>query len=517
MSRLRAGRWKREPEAWLLAGFVLWSLLPIPLLLPLHGTFTGTYGLQVADQYQHMAFIRDAGEHLLASSRFDLAPDPHLFLHPLFVVSGLVWRAGGSIQLAFLVWLPVAIAVLFAGFALYVRRVLGGARGARLAALFLALFFFTPAAPLADWLSAGDGKFRFGTKLMGLEMFPGGYVWGGFAATISVGLMPLFLLGAERVLEPGRRAAGRSRRWYLGWTCLAGLLCAWLHPWQGMVLVVIVAGLFAWSRFDRSYLVLALPTAATLGPLAYYWALGHTHSAWQYVSRANDYDHFGYWLIASLAPFALAATGYFRAPGDDLQERVLRLWPLAAFAVFFGLQKSWFFHAFAATSLPLAILAVRGWRDLRLWRPLGVAAIAAVTIPGMVFMASQVHKARPERLLDDGEAQALRYLDSLPRPGGVLAPLETGQAVPAYAGRRAWVANYYWTPDYGRRRDLAAALFSGRLAPAQARALVREAGAPLLLSSCRRNADLSVPLRGMVERTRRFGCATVYELRPSRL
>jgi hypothetical protein len=495
-----------------LAALAIWALVPFTLLIGHHGVFNGSDGLQVADHLQHMAFIRDAGEHVLISSRFDLAPDPHVFLHPVFLLSGMLWRLGLSVQLAFLVWLPVAVGVLFAGYSAYVRRTFGDDRGTRLAALAIALFFFTPAGPLADWLG-GDPKLKFGTLVMGLEMFPAGFPWGGFAGTIAVGLMPLFLLGVERVLEPGRRRAGRSRRWYLVWTGVAGMLASWLHPWQGMVLLLIVGGLFLWSRLDRRYLILALPVTLTLAPLLYYAALGHTHSAWDYISRTNDYDHFGYWLVTSLVPLALAIPGYFRGPFDGVHERVLRLWPVAAVVLFFGLHQSWFFHSFSGISLPLAILAVRGWRELRLPRPVAVAAMLLVTVPGMAFMVSELFQKRSEHFLAGGEARALEYLDSSPRAGGVLAPLEVGQAVPAFAGRQAWVAHYYWTPDYGRRRDLAAALFSGRLAPAPARALVRNVGARFLLSSCRRNADLSRTLHGLVARTRRFGCATVYELR----
>jgi hypothetical protein len=503
-----------EPEPWLLAALVVWALIPFGLLIGHHGVFNGSDGIQVADHMQHMAFIRDAGEHVLISSRFDLAPDPHIFLHPLFLLSGALWRLGLSIQLAFLIWLPVAVGALFFGFAAYVRRTLGEDRRARLAALALALFFVTPATPLVDWLSS-DPKLRFGTLVMGLEMFPAGFPWGGFAGTIAVALMPLFLLGVARVLDTARRRPGRSRRWYLGWTSLAGVLASWLHPWQGMVLVLVLGGLWLWSRFDRRYLVLALPAALTVAPLVYYWALGHTNSAWSFVSRTNnDYQHFGTWLVVSLIPLAVALPAYFQGPVHDLQERVLRLWPAATVVLYFALDKSWFYHCFAGISLPLGILAVRSVRQLHVPRLVAVASVLAVTLPGMAFMVERLFERSSDHFLADGEAQALRYLDRAPRPGGVLAPLEVGQAVPAFSGRSTWVAHYYWTPDYGVRRDTAASLFAGRMTAAQARATVRQVGAPWLMSSCRRNADLTRPLRGLILRIHHFGCATVYELRP---
>ena len=35
----------------------------------------------------------------------------------MFVISGLLWRLGLSIQLSYMVWMPVGLIVLFAGFA----------------------------------------------------------------------------------------------------------------------------------------------------------------------------------------------------------------------------------------------------------------------------------------------------------------------------------------------------------------------------------------------------------------
>ena len=48
----------------------------------------------------------------------------------MYAISGLLWRLGLSIQLAYLVWAPVALLVLFLGSAAYVRRFLAG-RGSR--------------------------------------------------------------------------------------------------------------------------------------------------------------------------------------------------------------------------------------------------------------------------------------------------------------------------------------------------------------------------------------------------
>src|SRR5439155_25867837 len=135
----------------------------------------------------------------------------------------------------------------------------------------------TPATALVNLPGLGGHSLQFGTKVMGLEMFPAGYTWGGASpGAISVALMPLFLLGVERLLDASKRRAGRSASWYLSWTSLAGLFAAWLHPWQGMTLLVIVGGFVAWDRFARRNLVLALPVVATAAPALYMSALSHT-------------------------------------------------------------------------------------------------------------------------------------------------------------------------------------------------------------------------------------------------
>src|SRR5205807_3056760 len=140
--------------------------------------------------------------------------------------------------------------------------------------------------------------------------FAAGYAWSGGPAEIAVGLMPLFLLAVERVLEPSRRREGRSARWYMVWAGLAGMLASWLHPWQGLTLLAIVAGLIVWGRFERRYLALVVPIALTAAPLGYFFVLSHTHSSWMTVSRPNDYSHFGLWLVLGLAPLLLAVPGF---------------------------------------------------------------------------------------------------------------------------------------------------------------------------------------------------------------
>jgi hypothetical protein len=563
----------------------LWSLAPLVVLLVHVGGgeavgihtagFNGADGLQVDDQLQYLAWARDAGEHVLIANPFDIKPDPHLFLDPALALSGLAWRLGLSLQLAYLLWKPLAVALLFWGFAAYVRRLVGPDRWLRFAALALALFYFTPATALADWLGGGP-NLRFGTEVMGLETFTAGFPWGGYSATLAVAGMPLFLLGVERVLDPARRAPGRSARCYAIGAGLAGMATSWLHPWQGITLLVMVAGLVVWGRLDRRYLALArvrretsarfgcpdrgcqtshssaaiaelwrasrvaagaarrvpepavvdlraltLPVALAAAPLAYFAVLSRTRSSWGLSSHVVDYSHLGPWFWAGTGPLALALAGWLRRPGADVQERLLRLWPVAALLVYFGLHRTWFYHALVGLSLPCAVLAVRGFGALaRSWarprvllRAAGVAVALALTVPGMVWATTELDRTRNAHFVGADEARALGYLDRLRRPGAVLAAQPLGLMVPAFTGRRTWVGHYNWTPDYRARVGQAAALFGGRLGTADATRLVGGSGATFLIARCVDHADLGRLLAASVVSVRRFGCAAVYELR----
>jgi len=524
---------RRRPEVVLAALLGLWSLVALAVLLVHVGGgevvgihtagFNGSDGLQVDDHLQYLAWARDAGEHVLISNPFDTRPDPHLFLDPVLAPSGLAWRLGLSLQLAYLLWKPVAVAALFWGFAAYVRRLVGPDPGLRFLALALALFYFTPATALADWLSAGF-NLRFGTEVIGLETFTAGFPWGGYSGTLAVAGMPLFLLGIERVLDPARRAPGRSARFYAVGAGLAGMTASWLHPWQGITLLVMVVGLVVWGRLDRRYLALAVPVALAAAPLVYFAALSRTSSSWGLSSHVVDYAHLGAWFWAGMAPLTLALVGWVRRPGADVQERLLRLWPVAALLVYFGLRRTWFYHSLVGLSLPCAVLAVRGFGALArreawprgLVRTAGGAVALALTVPGMVWAVGELDRTRAAHFVRTDEARALGYLDRLRRPGAVLAAQPLGLVVPAFTGRHTWVGHYNWTPRYQARVGQAAALFGGRLGAADSTRLVRDSGARFVVARCVDHAELSRLLAPRLASVRRFGCAGVYELRTGR-
>ena len=99
-------------------------------------------------------------------------------------------------------------------------------------------------------------------------------------------------------------------------------------------------------------------------------------------------------------------------------------------------------------------------------------------------------------------------------PGGVLAPVYTGIAVPAYTGRETWIGAGSWTPDQPSGREDAEALFGGRLDAAAARgARAALAARASCCRDCHGRADILAPLAGFTDPPRRFGCATVWRVR----
>lgn len=514
----RVGIVTREERRLFLA-FLLWTLVPLAVFMVGPGRipsiwttpFVASDGMQVGDQLQYLAWIREAGQHVLFSNRFDTLDDPRLFFHPMFSLSGLAWKLGISLQVAYLLWKPVGVLALFTGFAAYVRRTVSGGAGDRVVALTLALFYLTPM--LAVMRFAGvEEEYLFPTMTVGLDMFPAAFAWGVYPTAIAVGLLPLAFLGMERIVDPDRRNPGRSGRWYVGWTAAACATASWLHPWQGLtVLLVAVAVVLMDRRNWRRYWGLRIPLGAAILPLAYYFVLSQTDSAWGTVSEPNDLPHHGRWLFyAALPLFAGAALGFWER-ALDFQGRVLRLWPLAGLVVYAGLDSSFFYHAFSGLSLPLAVLAVQGWRRLGLPRFLGVATAAALTLPGVAFSVDLLLDTGPAHFVTESEAAALAYLGRTDRPGAVLARESLATAVPAFAGRRTWTGHATWTPFNEQRKQRVEALFSGLLSAAEVRRTVTESRVSFAIEDCRA-PDLGRILGSQAQGARRFGCATVYSI-----
>ena len=509
-------------EALLLLLFAGWSLVPLAMavahLIQHGGVLGGSDGIGVVDHFQYLAWIREAGENGLISNRYDLVDESGVYLQPMWLGSGLLWAAGLPIQAGLLIWKPVCVALLFAGSAAYVRRMLEG-RGARLAALALALFYVPPVAVLLGRTGIGSEESDSLAYLFAFQLTPATYLWGYVQTAVAVGLMPVFLLALERLLDPERRRPGRSGGFYAAVVAGSGLIVSWVHPWQGIVLLAIGLGIAVWSGPRRTIRPLALPLAATLAPLVYFAVLARIDAAWGEGSEGTGLPHEWGRLALAIAPLALVAiAGAFALrplSRLDLQQRMLLVWPVATLLVYGLLDRTFFFNALSGLTIPLAVLAVLGARRLPRWA--AVAAVVAVTLPGLVNFAYELREGtgagNSPRYLEEGEAEALEFLDDSPRAGGVLTRLYLGQAVPGLSGRHTYVGHPSWTPRLDERVDVTERLFAGDLAPAEARSLVRRTGVAFVVQDCVERRDLTAALGPLVRRRHRFGCATVYELR----
>jgi hypothetical protein len=496
-----------------LAAAGLWGLAPVAYLglkaVTAHESMTGAAGPFPADQLQYLAWIRSSGEHVLAANGFDLGTGGHVFLQPMFLISGLLWRLGMDIAVSYLLWLPVTVAVLYIGFRRFIWDTLSEPM-ARAVTLVLALFFVTPAV-LVAWTSTG-------LWTIAGELAPSSGLHGYFPGSIATGLLALFMVGLDRVLDPPPET-GRVRGRYLGWTTAAGALMTWLHPWEGEVALLVILGLLLLARFRRSHLRLLVPAFGMALPLLYYLLLPRIDLAWKmaYLNSPSIRPN-PLLLIPALAPLVLlGAPGLVGAERWRPREQILWLWPLVALIAYFltpAVKDAP--HALEGMALPLLVLAARGWRRARLPRWFAVAAIALSTIPGLVYWFKLFHDALPydpqALLLRADETKALAYLERTPAPGGVLASLRISAVVPAYTGRRTWIGeDTRWTPNYDGRFAAVSALFGEGLSSQAARNFLYQVGARYLLADCEPGFSVARP-EPLIVKQQHFGCVAVYQL-----
>jgi len=498
------------------------SLAVLAALLTKGRALTGADGVLASDQLQYFTWIREASEHGLIGNRYDFAPDDRTFLHPGFLVSGAVHAVTGlSVPLSYLLWKPVAVALSFAGALAYVRRLLPPG-GAQRAALVMVLFAVMPASALVAWTNWGGNPRQYTFDFISGEMWTGQYLWGYLMTAIAVSLMPIVLLGVERWRRDRRTPT-------LVLSALGALIVAWLQPWQGATLALIVfvtEAIAARQGGGRpSAAVLAIPAAVGV-PSVYYWALSQWDSAWERASQSNAAGSqptwsWPWWAIAlTLAPLVLPAALAYRGRMRDWQEIAMRVWPFAALIVYLLPFGTFPYHSFQGLAIPLSILAVQGvvsvWPKPRL--ALVVAALALMTLPGIAHKlevaVNSVRAAGDPYFVFRGEQDAMDWLDRDTRSGGVLAPAYGGHMLPYKTGREVYVGALSWTPDWQQRVDDTQRLFEAAPYGPWARAFVRRTGARFVFVDCRPGLrDLTPVLAPVLEDVRRFGCASVYVVR----
>jgi len=223
--------------------------------------WTGVNGVYVQDVTQYLAWIRDASRHVLVSDLFVLRASPHDYLQPAIAISGGLVAIGMAPWLALALWQPVAVGGTFVAVRALVHGQLGGRLGRR-AALVLALF------------GASIGTFQ--------DLWLPWWTWGYVFGVLSLAAMVASLLLYEHALR------GAAPVWPAA--VLAGL-ASWLHPWQGAVLALIIAGAEGVLRTQppwspgaprrRSLSRPGLVLVAISLPLAYYELLDRADPAWR--------------------------------------------------------------------------------------------------------------------------------------------------------------------------------------------------------------------------------------------
>ena len=509
---------------FLFAGLSMWVFVLLNSKSTPNHIWTGTDGPFIGDQMQYLGWIEDSAQHVLIANPFISSPSVASFLQPGIAISGGLVRLGLSASAAYLAWKPIAVLLLFIAVRAYVRHLCTGT-AARRVALVVALFYISPMSDLSERFHWFHSLNAFTIEAAGLEMWPGLYLWGYPFTALCVAALLGALLAYER-----DRTSGRLRPW----APLLGLCCAWLQPWQGATLLIVImtteAVCLCRQRAVNVRLAIATGLATTI-PLVYYSILSHTDPTWVLSGKVNLVVYPWLPVLLSLTPLALVTILACRYRAPRFNDVAVRVWPVAALSIYclIALAHVGTFpsHALQGLSVPFAVLLVTVGQHIpfRLSSSFRTGVIVIIVVALLVVpsgwreMSSARTIGTPESgtvepiFITANEQQAFSYLKRDRLPGGVLAPVELGVAVPAETGRRTWVGIFSWTPDYQHRVMAAGNLFAGHLSPAAARHLVEDSGTGFLLSDCQHHANL-VPVLGRLLRSHQeFGCVTVYLLR----
>lgn len=291
--------------------------------------FIGTDGTWAYDQLQYLGWTTDAAHHGLIANLFAFHLGSHVFLHPLWVIVGVLHVSVGlSYPLLIAFWQGVALVALFFAVRAYARSLLGS-DGWRVTIGVLLAMFMLP----ASFLIANKLGFQ-GAKEVNFETLSVGWVSDDFQLALAVAAMIVFLMQIRTLLSGPRNAPSRRPAWLAAG---AGVAASWLHPWQGIMLLLILVMLVIRERpsLDRHKRLL-VPALLTALPVAYYALLPTLDAGWAQSKQATAYSWTTYVpaLLVTLGPIVLMmAPGYAR-PSDDAGDRMLKLWPLASLILF---------------------------------------------------------------------------------------------------------------------------------------------------------------------------------------
>ncbi len=470
--------------------------------------WTGTDGMYIVDQMQYLAWIRDASHHVLASNLYVLRPTAHDYFQPAVLISGGLTALGVAPWLSLLLWKPVAVVTGFWAARSFANHSLTGLRSRR-AALVLILFF-------------GCFTVIFGSVGVLGDLFPGFLSWGYTFGLIALAALVGGLLTYSRALDERRIS------WLPG---LLGATASLLHPWQGeaLIVLVIVAELVVGRArpVTRRRLGLAALTIGLTGaPLLYYVILTRADLAWHLAREASKHSFPLGSIVIAIVPLLLPALLAYRRRPRTFLAAATRVWPIAAFGVYFlsgtGAAATPL-HAFQGITFPLSVLAIEGlrsigWRRIPHARLVAVTAIAVAAIPATayeLYYASTL--ARPTagnaNFITADERDALDYLASNPRPGGVITRGYLGSTVPGITGRNTLAGDCLWSePHCTLRSVIAQKLFDGTLDKRTLHYLMTAKNVHFVLADCKTTGNVGKELRPYLRSVRQFGCAAVYEV-----
>ena len=516
-------------------------------------TWSGAFGY-VFDSMQYLAWTREMGDHLFSANMFSLDPPVRNYINPGLKISGLLYWVGFSPALAYGIWVPLGIVALIFTVTKFIRN-LGLSGWAAIAALAIALLYKLPAG---DFIKSIVPKQNWNaTVYAGYDTWPTFWSWGYSLTAIAISLLCAGVMVYER-------ERSNNKAFSLPLATIA-LVTAWLQPWQGALLLgmIVLGELLALralepdNRFPqrpRATLVITTCIAGVL-PLAYYAVMGVVDDSWRINGlQANRYlQGVSWWTpLLVLFPLLLAAIPEVLRRPQRISEIMIRLWPPLAIAQMLTIAATGVGntaqHALKGVSIPLAILAVKGvspwFKKLtpRLAGALGVGAILLLTVPGAWYqLKDQAHEmtwpGNGGYYIAKGDQRALDFIAAAPGKGGVVASSLIGSMVPWQTGRQTWVGHETWTPRFQSRSQFMEVLLGGALPywnpPGDPAAFVNWTGAAWLIDDCfhshnrklhiaavkkhdRVNLDeLSTQLKSVTAATHRFGCATVYELKPN--
>ena len=511
---------------WAFAPFVLVALDAAAH----HRLFLGVAGYYPMDGLQYLAWVRDAHDGLIRNLYGSLGHA--VFVHPMYSLTGLVQGATGVGPPAIMAfWNAVGAFVLVGGCVRVVASSLPPERvGRRAIALILTLFGgFTPLVALLPWLD----PFTLGTDFVRAagDLVPAMALWDYAPLAIALGLMPFMIERVERLVE------GRGNRRTAVGAAALGWLVAWLHPWQGITLITVEAGLVlwrahetegpdrpgtAWARIHAARGMarpLVLVAGATAVPALYYLLLSHVDGGWATSERNSVSAAVIPGLVTLTCVVPLAAIGILAARrlGPNPRMRAPLLWLLATLATI-AISPSGQYRALDGLAMPVAVLAVRAWPESRYrgraWL-LATLALAGALIPFAWFAVGALRHLRSPQVtayteLEPSDVRAAELAAAGARGAPVLAPAALGTAIPALTGAVSWLGHPIWTPNYVERKTQATELFAGALTPAQARRLVRSTGAGALVEPCGFTGLREHVLVPLGFQSTRVGCAVVY-------